>query len=89
MSWVLRKEDVVDLGQRVYRLSASFPCFSRRRKETRKEHFCFFGNCVVVRGTMFFDGSVSGTTRHFTRTNICRHNPTFAAFTRACVTYGE
>ena len=62
---------MADLGQRGSRLSADFPCFPGRRKETLKERFCFFGNGVVIRGAMFFDGSVSGTTRHFTSADIC------------------
>ena len=61
----------MDLGQRGSRLSADFSCFPGRRKETLKERFCFFGNGIVVGGAMFFDGSVSGTTRHFTRADIC------------------
>jgi len=89
MSLVLRKEDVADLGPRGSRLSADFSCFPGRRKETLKERFCFFGNGIVVGGAMFFDGSVSGATRHFTRADICRHNPAFASLTRAGVTYGE
>ena len=80
---------MADLGQRGSRLSADFSCFPGRRKETLKERFCFFRNSVVIRGAMFFDGSVSGATRHFTRTDICRHNPALATLTRAGVTYGE
>lgn len=71
MSLELRKEDVADLDPRGSRLSADFSCFPGRRKKTLKERFCFFGNGIVVGGAMFFDGSVSGATRHFTRADIC------------------
>lgn len=70
-------------------MAAGFPCFTGRRKETLKERLGFFGNSVVIRCAMFFDGSVSGATRHFTCANICRHNPAFAALTRAGITYRE
>ena len=79
----------MDLGRRGCRLSAIFSCFPGRRKETLKEAFGLFSDSIIVRSAMFFDGSVSGATRHFTRTDICRHNAAFAPLTRAGVTYGE
>ncbi len=70
-------------------VAADFLCFTGRRKETLKEAFGLFSDSIIIRSAMFFDGSVSGTTRHFTRTNIRRHNAALATLTRAGITYGE
>ena len=70
-------------------VAADFLCFPGRRKETLEEIFGLFSDSVIIRSAMFLDGSVSGTTCHFTRANICRHNAARATLTRAGVTYRE